>query len=420
MLNPFRRESGKRKPPPPMTPKDMIRIYLMLAALIFVIVIMFVAWLLSKDKFDTGGEQQKPPQGETGETAPVAGTDVRLRPPGKLPVRADDREEPEENPPPPETEEEAPPPAPEPAPAPKPAPKPEPPPAPKEPPPPPVVPEKEQDPVEEETDEEVRPYDDLEKALEEFNVRDPRQPVVKESAGFVTLLTHFLQDVTPEEAKQKVVPGLQIRDLFDDADKHRGKYVRCYGRLIQIYSEYMNATTPTNTEVVYRGFMEIYGQTHPTPTVEFYLAELPVDSTTGEKIEFSTYQWEGQPLVRAHVEVEGMFLRPHTYRTIRKSAGGSEYNTSAVLFVKNLRLSKIAPPPDYRVGFILLVCGGAACLIFIVILAGVMSRRYSRGSIHMRMHEERLRRAREKGEGPFAKSSRGKQTLGDEVKKGDP
>ena len=126
------------------------------------------------------------------------------------------------------------------------------------------------------------PQDELERAIAEFKVEDLETPIEKESRGFVTLLTHFLKNLTPEEAKAKVNATLSTKDIFEEADRHQGQYVRIVGRLIQLYPEYINATTPTGTEVVYLGILESFQPPNPNRTFYFYLPEKPRDPKTGE------------------------------------------------------------------------------------------------------------------------------------------
>ncbi len=233
---------------------------------------------------------------------------------------------------------------------------------------------------------EVRPSDDLQEAIEGFRVEDPRTKLVKESPAFIALLTHFLRELTPEQAASKVDGALTPEELFQDPDSHRGKFVRMQGRLIKIYTERIQATTPTKTDVVYRCFMAAAPPPYPRRTIEFYLPELPKDPKTGKRVRFQ----EGR-FYSDSIEIEGMFLRLHQYETQNPK---TPFDTSGIIFAKNLKVFPKPEAADHSLGFILLVVLAALALISVVVVGGFMSRKYGRGSIHLRLHEERRRRKR--------------------------
>ena len=231
---------------------------------------------------------------------------------------------------------------------------------------------------------EVKPSDDLQEAIEGFRVKDPRTKLVKESPAFIALLTHFLRELTPEQAASKVDGALTTKELFQDPDAHLGKFVRMQGRLIKIYTERIQATTPTKTDVVYRCFMAAAPPPYPRRTIEFYLPELPKDPKTGKRIRFR----EGK-FYSDSIEIEGMFLRLHQYETQNPK---TPFDTSGIIFAKNLRVFPKPEAADHTLGFILLVGLAALALITIVLVGGFMSRKYGRGSIRLRLHQERRRR----------------------------
>src|SRR5207247_1532847 len=83
-------------------------------------------------------------------------------------------------------------------------------------------------------------------------------------------------------------------------------------------------------------------------------------------------------------------------------------------FAKNLRLSKKPEMKDWRGWFYAGVAVVAVLAVTIVLVAGIMSRKYGDGSLRMKVWH--LRKAQGKVELP-PKSSRAEPILGDEIPK---
>ena len=86
-----------------------------------------------------------------------------------------------------------------------------------------------------------------------------------------------------------------------------------------------------------------------------------------------------------------LFLRLHQYETQNPK---TPFDTSGIIFAKNLRVFPKPEAADHTLGFILLVGLAALALITIVLVGGFMSRKYGRGSIRLRLHQERRSRKR--------------------------
>lgn len=213
--------------------------------------------------------------------------------------------------------------------------------------------------------------------------RDGEEKVVKETPEFITLVSTFLKSVTREGISRKVTPGLTADAAFLDPARHRGAVLRTYGRLIQIYTERIDATTPDNVEFVYLGILQEY----PTNrTVYFYLPEKPMDPATGKPVVFRSYRKRGDEFVEDWVEVEGIFLRQYVYPSqLEDDKGNAYYARAAALFAKNLRLAKKPEFSDPRGSFIFIVGGLALVLAVTVVVGGVLTRRYSSGSLRVKL-----------------------------------
>jgi len=242
--------------------------------------------------------------------------------------------------------------------------------------------------------------------------QDGRQKPVKETPEFIGLLNVFLTFVTPESISKRVNPEVSVDRAYLAPEKHRGEVLRAYGRLIYIYTERLDVTTPNNMEYVYLGILQEYPKNR---TVYFYMAEKPRDPKTGEPIEFKSHLWKGQTIFDDWVEVEGVFLRTYDYPGQKLSEQDPDPLTkSVVLFVKNLKVSHKPQYADHRAGFIFGVAALAVVVVAIVIVAGIMTRKYNTGSLRMKLFS--LKRA--KGKAPeFPKPSPERQTLGDEIPK---
>lgn len=219
--------------------------------------------------------------------------------------------------------------------------------------------------------------------------RDGEEKIVKETPEFLRLVSVFLKSVTPQGIAKKIVPGLTADRAFLEPAVHRGRALRVYGRLIQLYTERIEATTTDNIDVVYLGVLQEY----PTNrTVCFYLPEKPVDPATGKPVEFHSYRKRGEEFFTDWVEVDGIFLRQYVYPSkLEDERGQTVYARAALLFARTLRT---VPKPEFsdpRGSFVFIVAGLALVMIAVVILGGVMSRKYSSGSLRMKMLEIRRR-----------------------------
>lgn len=227
--------------------------------------------------------------------------------------------------------------------------------------------------------------------------RDGEEPPVKETPEFVNLLNVFLNAVRPEAFSKAVDPQVQADRAFLEPDRHRGTPLRTYGRLIRIFTEPLDCTTPNNVERVYFGVMQEYKTNR---TVCFYLPELPRDPATGKPLVFRTYRKGGEEFYDDWVEVEGIFLRRYIYPSRMEGPQGQPvYAKSALLFAKNIRLSPRPQYSDHRTGFIVIVSLVASVIVAIVLVAGIASRKYGSGDLRMKLLS--LRRAR-KGKEPVA------------------
>ncbi len=213
--------------------------------------------------------------------------------------------------------------------------------------------------------------------------QDGEEKPVKESLEFVNLLNVFLNRVTPESIRKAVQPELTADKAFLEPSKHRGEALRSYGHLIQIFTESMETTTPNNIRYVYLGIMQEYLTNR---TVYFYLPELPRNPATGKPMGFNVYYKGGEQFIKDWVEIEGVFLRQYVYPSQLKDRNDRDiYAKSAVVFAKTIR---VVPEPKYsdsRGSFIIIVIIMAGVAVTIVIVAGVMSRRYGSGTLREKM-----------------------------------
>ena len=223
----------------------------------------------------------------------------------------------------------------------------------------------------------------------------------------------MMNSVTPERITEEVTPKLTAAAAYETSEEHRGKVLRVYGRLITIYTERIEATTPDNVEVVYMGVMQEYLTER---TVLFYIPKLPVDPETGERVEFDQYVKRGQRFYRDWVEIEGIYLRQYDYPSQGKSERGEVWARSAMIFAKTLRIVvKPTNMADPRGPFLLIVLGIGVVLAAVIVVVGVVSRKHSSGSMRLRMVQVR----KEKGKELFPKPNPEKQILGDEIPKAD-
>ncbi len=234
---------------------------------------------------------------------------------------------------------------------------------------------------------------------------DGEEKPVEETPEFINLLNVFLNAVTPETLRKQVNPHLTADLAYLAPDRHRGEALRTVGRLIQIYTERVDATTPNNVEVVYIGVL----QEHRTGrTVYFYLPEKPRDAATGEPIAFRSYRKRGSEFLLDWVEIEGIFLRQYTYPSQQEDERGRTLVArSAVVFAKTLRLAQKPEISDPRKSFIFIVGGLALALASVVVVAGVMSRKYGSGTLRGRLFALRRQKKARGGEAGMPPSGGG-------------
>jgi hypothetical protein len=254
---------------------------------------------------------------------------------------------------------------------------------------------------------------DFKKLAEPF--RDGLEKPVKETPEFVAVLRTMINAVPAETATKLVNPELNGDAAYLDPVKARGEMVRVYGQMLHLYTEPLDTTIPENRSHVYLGFMTEYKTNR---TVAFYLADLPVDPATGQRLQFSTKQERsGNLYYRDWVEVEGVFLRRYDYVSQKTDDQGRPVLArSTLLFGRNLKLASSPKISNSRTGYVVGVSITAAMLVVIVLVAGIMTRRYGKGSLKERMKAL-------KGPQPppaFPKPDPAKQLLGAEVPAASP
>jgi hypothetical protein len=232
--------------------------------------------------------------------------------------------------------------------------------------------------------------------------RDGSEPPVKETPEFIQLLNVMLNAVKPDAFRKLVNPAVTPDAAYHDPAKHRGEAIRSYGRLIYIYTERLETTTPNNLQYVYLGVMQEYPKNR---TVYFYLPEKPADPETGKPLEFRSHLWRGQTLYDDWVEVEGVFLRNYDYPGQRATAAQAEDSLvrSVMLMAKNIRIVEKPKIKNTREGFIVVVSVIAAVLVTVVLVAGVMSRRYGGGSLRGKLLDARRQKAKQEGRNLFGR-----------------
>ncbi len=227
---------------------------------------------------------------------------------------------------------------------------------------------------------------------------DGEEQIDKDSPEFLNLVNVFVNSVTREGLSRRIDPRLTAEAAYADPARHRGAALRVYGPLIQIYTERIVPTTPNNVGFVYMGIMQEYLTNR---TVRFYMAEKPADPATGKPIEFHSYRKRGDEFITDWVEVDGIFLRRFDYPSQMEDENGRTlYARAAAMFVKSLRLASKPEISDPRGYFVFVVAGLGVLIAAIVVVAGVMSRKYGSGSIRDRMRQERRRREQAAGAAP--------------------
>jgi hypothetical protein len=226
--------------------------------------------------------------------------------------------------------------------------------------------------------------------------KDGSEKPVKETPEFIQMMNVTLNVVKPEDFSKRVVPGLTTESVNREPAKHRGEVLRLYGRLIYIYTEKLETTTPVPMEYVYLGVMQEYPKNR---TIYFYLPEKPKDPVTGQPLEFKQHLYKGQTLFDDWVEVEGVFLRTYEYAGQKAvdDGKGDPLVRSLVFMVKNLRIAEKPKMTHTRAGFITIVSVLAAITVTIVLVAGIMSRRYGNDSLRQKAFALKREQARKEG-----------------------
>jgi hypothetical protein len=209
--------------------------------------------------------------------------------------------------------------------------------------------------------------------------KDGAGRIDKETPEFMALLSAFVRVVTPGVIAKAADPALTADAGFRHPADYRGRVMRIYGRLIRIYTERLDAVVPGLADVVSLGILQEY---RTNRTVWVYLPGKPcgADGTLPELHE----DW---------IEFEGLFLRRHDYLSQAEDEQGNPVQGhAAVLFAKDLRLSRPPGVRDWKSWFTAGVAGATLVALAIALVAGIMSRRYGAGSLRSKMRE--IRRAR--------------------------
>jgi hypothetical protein len=231
--------------------------------------------------------------------------------------------------------------------------------------------------------------------------KDGTEKPVKETPEFIQMLNVTLNAVKPEDVSKRVAAGLTTEAVGKDPAKHRGEVLRIYGRLIYIYTEKLETTTPVPMEYVYLGVMQEYPKNR---TLYFYMPEKPKDPATGQPIEFKQHVYKGQTIFDDWVEIEGVFLRTYEYPGQKSvdDGKGDPLVRSLMFMVKNLRIVEKPKMTHTRSGFIFVVSILAAITVTIVLVAGIMSRRYGSDSLRQKAFAIKREQAKKEGRDIFA------------------
>jgi hypothetical protein len=233
--------------------------------------------------------------------------------------------------------------------------------------------------------------------------KDGLEKPEKETPEFINLLNVFLNSVTRESLSKLVTPGLNANRVFLEPEKHRGAVLKVYGRLIQVFTERVLATTPNNVEFVYVGILQ--EEAPGTRTVYFFMPEIPKDEK-GQPLRFKSHRRQGIEFLEDFVEIEGVFLRNYLYPTHGQDSKGNDiYAQAAVMFVKTLRLAKAPVIADPRASFGILVVVLLVLVVGIIILAGVMARKYSSGSLRLKLHAMKVEKEKASQASPKAEAA---------------
>lgn len=222
---------------------------------------------------------------------------------------------------------------------------------------------------------------------------DSLEAPVKETPEFVAMLRVMLNSIKAEELAKRANPALTADLAYHNISTARGDVVRSYGRLVKIYTEPLDTTIPERVEHVYLGIMMEY----PTNrTVWFYMPSKPVDAA-GEPIKFNKYAKRGEEFYEDWVEVEGVVLRRYDYPSQHETdKGDTAWARALVTFAKTPRLAAKPQIKGGKAFFTGVVVTVAVILVSVVLVAGVMSRKYGGGDRSLRMAVAAMKRAKAK------------------------
>ncbi|MBI2930914.1 MAG: hypothetical protein HYY16_04630 [Planctomycetes bacterium] len=233
-----------------------------------------------------------------------------------------------------------------------------------------------------------QPERPLKETVAEF--QDGTVDIDRESPAFVALIGAMKNSLTSEGVAKAAREDVGLDALLAAPAAHRGDFIRVRGHLVTMVPKPVNVTNPDNVAIVNWGVVMAAPYQKP---VHFYLLDPPQG-------EIKPYLKFGKLLTHCQVEVEGVFLRLYTYEGERFQDYPQQTWTAPVLFAKNVRVIPPQPTQDPRGGFALLVLGAGVVVAVIIVLAGVISRRQSRGSLRQIMLEARRQRTPSSGKPP--------------------
>lgn len=175
----------------------------------------------------------------------------------------------------------------------------------------------------------------------------------------------------------------------------RGKYFRVEGRLLEIYPLRVNFDSPNLPKDVYMGVIE---DQITRKAIHFYIAEQPRrrDGSRFDTRPVKSPDGRVYHLIdKAWVQVEGIFINLRMYESVHFE-GRKPVRQIGANFIARSCSELPPPPPPADIGGGLLVILGIVGVIIggLVILANVMGRRYSSGSLRVRtamLRQERRR-----------------------------
>jgi hypothetical protein len=183
----------------------------------------------------------------------------------------------------------------------------------------------------------------------------------------------------------------------------RGKYFRIEGKLLEIYSLRINYDSPNLPKDVYMGVLE---DQITRRAIHFYTSEQP---RRADGSRFKTKQVKAGGRIydiidRGWVQIEGIFVNLRLYESHRVENRKNVRMIGANFIARTCSELPPPPPPADIGGGLLIIMGIVGVIIGgLVILANVMGRRYSSGSLRVRtalLRQERKRTASADGPQP--------------------